>query len=212
MPNPVKPTEICATVPSATSSLCDRIQKVFLQLPALLCRFWEWAFNSDGTLTDAFIREVAAFPVGVVLFRLSSTVPVGWLACSGQEVSRTTYAELFAVIGTTYGVGNGTTTFNVPQMKRKFIVGYDPADAAMRIGDTGGEEAHTLTTSELPTHTHPFAPELSGDASPPSLTRLTAGNSSSTLGTGTFTTGSAGSGVAHNTRPPFLCGNYIIRY
>lgn len=212
MPSPVKPSEFCSAVPTGTSSLCDRIQAVFLRVPRLLCTFFEWMVNEDGTLTDNFIREVASFPVGVILPYAATTTPAGWLQCNGNEVSRTTYSQLFAVIGTKYGLGNGTTTFNLPNLKRKFLVGYDPADSSLRVADTGGEETHVLTVQELPAHTHAFTPELSGDASPPSFTRLTAGNANNTTGDGVFNTESTGLDVGHENRPPFSCVAYIIRY
>lgn len=212
MPSPVKPSEFCSAVPSATSSLCDRIQAVFLRVPRLLCTFFEWMVNEDGTLTDNFIREVAAFPVGMMMPRMSSVVPAGWLACNGQEVSRETYAQLFAVIGTKSGVGNGTTTFNLPNGIKRVLMGYDPADAAYEIGATGGAARVTLLVTELPAHSHPFTPEVSTDATPASLVRLAAGNSGNTIGDGSYTTDNAGGGASHENQPPFFCGQWLIRY
>src|SRR5436189_3154890 len=101
MPAPITPCAVCALAPSSTSSLCDRILKVFLQLPAKFCSLVTWMFNEDGTLTDEFKAEAQVIPTGTILPRLSTVVPTGWLACMGQEVSRTTYAMLFSVIGTT---------------------------------------------------------------------------------------------------------------
>lgn len=219
MPAPIKPTDICSAVPSATSSLCDRIQAVFLRVPRLLCDFFTWMLNEDGTLTDAFIREVAAFPVGVILFRASSDAPLGWLACSGQEVSRTTYSQLYAVIGTRFGAGNGTTTFNVPNMQRRFPVGYDPGDANLQIAATGGEESHQLTINELPAHVHRIT--SFGTTVPSNGNGCIGGNNNQT---GPFvyddTTFPAqqlsiekiGGDAAHENRPLFLAGAWIIRY
>lgn len=220
MPAPIKPSNICSAVPSATSSLCDRIQAVFLRVPRLLCDFFTWMLNEDGTLTDAFIREVAAFPVGVILFRASSEAPLGWLACSGQEVSRTTYSQLFAVIGTRFGAGNGTTTFNVPNMQRRFPVGFDASDANLQIGATGGEQSHVLLESEMPVHTHRIT--AFGSNAPSNGHGIIAGANDG--GTGPFiydaTTFPAnfmgieakGGDAAHENRPPFLAGAWIIRY
>lgn len=209
MPSPIKPSSVCGTIPSATSSLCDRIQRVFLQLPRLLCDFFTWMLNEDGSLTDNFIREVAAFPVGVVMPRLSSTVPFGWLVCNGAEVSRVTYSQLFAVIGTTYGPGNGTTTFNLPNLQDHFLMG---ASNTVNVGDFGGENRHVLTIAELPAHTHPFTPEVSGDATPSSLTRITAGNANQTFGDGSYATDSTGNDIAHENRPAFCAVTWLIRY
>ena len=66
-----------------------------------------------------------AAPVGAVMHFARTTAPDGWLECNGQAVSRTTYADLFAVIGTTFGVGNGSTTFNLPDLRGEFIRGWD---------------------------------------------------------------------------------------
>ncbi len=134
-------------VPSGTSSLCDRLLKVFIQLPQKLCDFFTWMFNEDGTLSDAFKDEAQIIPAGTVIARMSTVVPNGWLECNGQAVSREDYPLLFATIGTTFGSGNGTTTFNVPDIRDRFIYGKG---STSNVGDTGGEEEHTLTTPEIP--------------------------------------------------------------
>lgn len=152
MPSPLKPTEFCALVPSGTSSLCDRLLAVFLKMPKVLCDFFRWMLNDDGTLSDAFKDEAQVIPTGSVIARLSTSVPVGWLVCNGQEVPRATYPTLFATIGTIYGAGNGTTTFNVPDFRDRFLYGKGSTSA---LGDTGGESEHTLTGEELPTFPNP---------------------------------------------------------
>ena len=81
------------------------------------------------------------------------TIPSGFLVCDGGAYSRTEYAELFAVIGTRYGVGNGSTTFNVPNFSGRVPVGVDAGHA---LASAGGEETHRLTISETPAHTHAF--------------------------------------------------------
>lgn len=108
---------------------------------------------------------------GIVLDFAGSeaSVPSGWLICGGQAVSRTTYAALFAVIGTTYGAGNGTTTFNVPDLRSRVIAGKDDmgGSAASRLtntptggvsgsglGNVGGSQGHVLQINQLPAHTH----------------------------------------------------------
>src|SRR6266550_2631573 len=145
MPSPIKPSELCALVPSGTSSLCQRMLDVFLRLPAKICAWATWMFNEDGTLSDAFKDESQIVPTGTVIARLSTVVPTGWLACNGQEVSRTTYSLLFSIIGTIYGAGNGTTTFNLPDFQNTFLYGKG---STSNVGDTGGEETHTLVAAE----------------------------------------------------------------
>src|SRR6516164_7389609 len=114
------------------------------------------------------VGALAASPVGTVVDYAGGTAPGGWLLCYGQAVSRTTYAPLFTAIGTTWGVGDGVTTFNVPDLRGRGTYGKDDmgGSAANRItnavsgvvgttlGATGGNEGHTLSTAELPSHTH----------------------------------------------------------
>jgi microcystin-dependent protein len=88
--------------------------------------------------------------VGEVRIFANNTLPNGWLLCNGAAVSRTTYAALFSAIGTTWGVGDGSTTFNLPPADRA-VVG---AGMAYSLGETFGEDSHALTSSEGPTHTH----------------------------------------------------------
>ena len=145
MPSPLKPTEFCALVPSGTSSLCDRLLAVFLKMPKTLCDFFTWMLNPDGTLSDAFKQDAQIIPAGMVLWRASTVTPTGWFQCNGQPVSRAENPVLFSVIGTTFGAGDGVTTFNVPNIEGKFIVGKK---STQNVGDTGGEETHILTSLE----------------------------------------------------------------
>lgn len=80
-----------------------------------------------------------------------TVAPQGCLFCDGSAVSRTTYAALFAVIGTTYGEGDGETTFNVPDLSGRVVIGVSNSHA---LGTTGGSETVTLTADQLPAHTH----------------------------------------------------------
>lgn len=79
----------------------------------------------------------------------TGTAPTGWLLCNGDAVSRTTYADLFALIGTTFGVGDGSTTFNVPDFRGRVPAGVD-GGAFTPIGLTLGTEATQLSETELP--------------------------------------------------------------
>jgi microcystin-dependent protein len=94
-------------------------------------------------------------PSGSITQFAGASAPAGWLSCDGTTVSRTTYAALFAVIGTTYGAGDGSTTFTLPNMKGRVPVGYDSTQAEFDgLGETGGEKTHLLIVSEMPSHTH----------------------------------------------------------
>ncbi|QAY71793.1 hypothetical protein ET471_07985 [Xylanimonas protaetiae] len=83
------------------------------------------------------------------------TVPTGWLEKNGQAVSRTTYPELFAIYGTTYGAGDGSSTFNLPNAGGRSSVGLDTSQTEFNtVGKTGGAKTHTLNSTEIPGHTH----------------------------------------------------------
>jgi len=104
-----------------------------------------------------------AVPVGVVNPFAGATAPSGWLLCYGQAISRTQYPVLFTTLSTTYGSGDGSTTFNIPDMRGRAVAGKDDmgGTAASRLtstvltasntlGATGGTETHTLTDAQLP--------------------------------------------------------------
>lgn len=94
-------------------------------------------------------------PTGTLIPFAGAVAPSGWLMCEGQALSRTTYVNLYNVIGTKFGAGDGSTTFNVPNLKGKVVVGVDSTDSDFAtLGSTGGAKEHTLTVSEMPTHTH----------------------------------------------------------
>lgn len=92
-------------------------------------------------------------PPGAIIAFAGTVAPAGWLLCDGSTVSRTTYAALFAAIGTTYGVGNGTTTFGLPNLKGRVVIARDAAQTEFDVlGETGG--AKTIAEASLPGHTH----------------------------------------------------------
>ena len=150
---------------------------------------------------------------GFISMYAGSTAPTGWLMCDGSAVSRTTYADLYAVIGTTYGAGNGSTTFNVPDLRGRVPVGYKSSDTAFdTLGETGGEKTHTLTTTEMPSHTHTPSSVIHGN-----YEGYTIGSAWSE---GVYTKSTSGSdlvlnntggGQAHNNLQPYIVTNYIIK-
>ncbi len=107
-------------------------------------------------------------PVGAMLEWPTNTAPAGWILCDGSAVNRTTYAALFAIIGTTFGSGDGSTTFNLPDFQGRVAVGRDPSDDDFNtIGNKGGEKTHQLTVAEMPEHKHPYVdkwPAGTGDS------------------------------------------------
>lgn len=97
----------------------------------------------------------ASVPTGSISMFAGTTAPSGWLICDGTALSRETYSSLFSILGTTYGTGNGTTTFNIPNLKGRVPAGLDTSQTEFNsLGLTGGAKQHTLTTNEMPSHTH----------------------------------------------------------
>lgn len=105
----------------------------------------------DFVLPQAKVDDSISYQPGVIYPFAGSNPPEGFLLCNGQEISRTEYAALFAVIGTTYGEGDGSTTFNIPDLQSRVPVG---SSVDFAIGSTGGEVAHSLTVDELAQHNH----------------------------------------------------------
>lgn len=167
--------------------------------------------KTDNTqLLQAII--LLAIPPGRIDMYGGATPPSGYLLCNGAAVSRTTYAALFAKISTTWGVGDGSTTFNVPDFRGRAPIGAGQGTGLTNraLGATLGEEAHALTTAEMPAHTHPIVPDSTPFKADGTIATGTNGWSTQASG-GTTVTGSTGSGTAHNTMQPSAAVNFIIK-
>lgn len=179
-------------------------------------------------VSSALAGAVNAVPLGTVSGFAGSTAPSGWQLCYGQAISRTQYAGLFAVTSTTYGVGDGSTTFNVPDLRGRVVAGLDDmggTDAgrlstANTLGTTTGTETITLTTAEMPSHTHTQNAHTHSQAysnadgytyGGGSLNNVVNNPTSTTTGATTATNQNTGGGGAHNNMQPTMTINYIIK-
>lgn len=216
----------------------------------------QWLYTNEGTLftwwsdgtSSQWVQSSSVIanadpnpmPAGSIMAWGGATAPQNWLLCDGSAVSRSTYASLFAAIGTQYGTGDGSTTFNLPNLKGRTIVGLDSTQTEFdALGETGGAKTHTLTSSEIPSHTHSFSATTSTTGSHnhingwASITGYnyvgSGGNSTWPFGGGSNaaqrdlqaagdhahtvsgTTGAAGTGGAHNNLQPYIVLNYIIK-
>lgn len=197
--------------------------------------------NSDNAF---YLRGVfgnpLAIPLGASVDYWGSSAPNSSLALMyGQALSRTTYAALFSLLSTTYGAGDGTTTFNIPDLRGRVIAGKDDmggsaasrltstffGTSAAALGAVGGAESHTLQTTEIPSHTHNNTLTDPGHTHGTDASKLVAGlgaangtgntstpatNNSATTGI-TINNAAAGGGGAHKNVQPTIIGNKLLR-
>lgn len=134
-----------------TSPVDGQVYDNFLYISAI--QSWVSADSPEALAVRVANAELLV-PVGSMHQFAGSQAPQGYLLCEGQAVSRTDFARLFALLGTTYGVGNGTTTFNIPNLQGRIPVGRAASGTFASLAATGGAETHTLTIPEMPSHTH----------------------------------------------------------
>ncbi len=176
--------------------------------------------NDPRMLSPTLASSVAYVTApGILSMYVGASAPTGWLFCDGSAVSRSTYSALFGVISTTYGAGDNSTTFNVPDLRGRVPVGVGtgtgggatgigtPASGSaltqIVLGRWKGEETHTLTIGELAAHTHSL---------PSASALINAGtNPTSAFQNGSGTSGSAGSDTPHNNIQPVMGVNFIIK-
>jgi microcystin-dependent protein len=154
--------------------------------------------------------------LGAIFLYAGSDEPDDWMICDGRAIDRTSFSPLFSMVGTTYGVGDGMSTFNIPDLRGRCAVGSGQGSTAeggtagtsRSLGQKGGTETHTLTSAQMPAHTHGVTTYTTAtDASLQLLgsgLRITAQNTAGV-------SASAGSGGAHPNMSPYAVLNYLIR-
>ena len=161
---------------------------VALTLPASITNGGFLQTDGSGNLS---FQIVAGVPTSAVFCVAVATVPTGYLECNGGAVSRTTYSALFAIIGTNYGTGNGSSTFNLPDLRGEFIRGFD--------NGKGTDSGRSIASSQSATNaSHNHSISASGTTNTQSLTgtaskiseTFTTGSTSGVLGRGSNQTGS----------------------
>jgi len=175
---------------------------------------------TDGVTSNIQTQINAIMPSGALMPYAGASAPTGFLLCDGSAISRSTYSGLFSAISTTYGTGDGSSTFNIPDLRGRVVAGQDDmgGSSANRLtdqtgglngdtlGDTGGSETHTLTTAQMPAHTHTVAAQqqVGGDST-------NRGGSGQLGAAATITSSSTGGDGAHNNVQPTIILNYIIK-
>lgn len=148
--------------------------------------------------------ELQIMPIGTIIQSALDAPPAGFLLCNGAAVSRATYAALFNAIGTRFGIGDGNTTFNLPDLRSRFVRGKPDAG---NVGDVGGSESVALDIEHMPAHHHSFNIRTVNGGFGAGMPQGT-----STGASGSFDTQNTGAGAGHENRPPYLDLNCFIAY
>lgn len=174
--------------------------------------------DNDNDSVLQYLAERYHLPIGsndvdtgtIIAFG-GATAPPGYLPCDGSAVNRTTYGALFSVLGETWGPGDGSTTFNVPDLRGRLVLGAGTGSGLTprTLAATGGEETHLLTLSEIPSHQHNAHYQAT------TSTNVGADNVNSIVdasaGGSTFTTDSQGGDQVHNNVQPFGVVQYLVK-
>ena len=161
-------------------------------------------------------------PTGAIMPFAGSSAPSGWLLCNGGAVSRSTYSSLFSAISTIYGTGNGSSTFNLPDLRGRVVAGVGASGtplSSFSLGSTGGNETEVLSVSQIPQHQHAIYcsnddARDSGSGSGYSVHKSNIGATGAGViprGGKTILTALAGGSAAHNNTQPTIALNYIIK-
>ena len=207
MGSPVKADDFVAL--SLSGEACDRFKQL-LRNNTLLNQLFGWLLDGDGNLSEEAAASIESYlgPIGMIVMWGGTSIPSdSWLVCNGQAVSRTTYPILFERYGTTWGVGDGSTTFNLPNFQDRLPIG---AGASAGLGQQAGSGTANLSQSNLPEHTHTMSiNKINVDneqTGTDGIVLATEGSNSTTK-----TTESTGSGNAFSIIPPVNGVYFIIK-
>lgn len=201
--------EELVAISSAISSKLDKFATFSEATPSIPTNYTVFF---DGTSYKKTLISNLSTPAltGSIIAFAGQTTPSGYLECNGSNVSRSTYADLFTAIGVTWGAGDGTTTFTLPDLRRRTLIGKNGTAGAgspgITMGSTGGSETRTLTTANLPSHAH-----LYDRASEAAGTTIGGDNSDIKLLLTSTSTSYEGSGTAFNIMQPSAVVGFFIK-
>lgn len=147
MGSPVKADDFVAL--SLSGGVCDRFKQL-LRNNTLLNQLFGWLLDGDGNLSEEAAASIESYvgPVGMIVMWGGTSLPSdSWLVCNGQPVSRSAYPILYERYGTTWGAGDGSTTFNLPSFQDRFVRG---AGASSPVGSSGGSDTKILSADNIP--------------------------------------------------------------
>lgn len=159
--------------------------------------------NKEVVSNGEILRINSGLSAGLVNFWPGPTnkLPLGWIVCDGRALDRTKYKDLFSVIGSTYGSGNGYSTFNIPNYSGRFLFGVD---SSATLASVGGEKTHKLTIQEMPSHNHQMNMSVYG------MDHKSRDTWQAKDGDQVRYTQNAGGNQPHNNMPPYSAGYWII--
>ena len=194
---------------SLSGDACDRFKQLFRN-NTLLNQLFGWLLDSDGNISEEAAASAEQYigPIGMIVAWGGSSMPSdSWRVCNGQAISRTDFSILYQRYGTAWGAGDGSTTFNLPNLQDRIPMG---AGATASLANQAGAATATLTSSNLPEHTHSLSiNKINVDneqTGTDGVVLATEGSNSTTK-----TTEATGSGNAFSIIPPVTGVYFIIK-
>jgi len=180
------------------------------------------SLTATGNLADSGQSVNTLVPTATIFMFADTAAPNGWLVCDGSPVLRAQYPDLFNVIGEQFGEGDGSTTFNLPDLRDRMPLGFGSIGGTdvnrvgnfdTNLGSDGGADVHFLSTAEMPVHDHNIHSFTSSESPSPSGAYDPAFGLIDATETGPQRGGvsNAGGNAPHNNMPPFLAVNFIIK-